>query len=48
MITYIDIRPGDTFARADANGFWELRRIMADGSSEFVKRLDAEPDRPAR
>ena len=40
MITYTDIRPGDTFLRRSMNGSWEVRRVMADGSSDLVKRLD--------
>jgi hypothetical protein len=40
MITYMDIRPGDTFLRRAVNGSWELRRVMSDGSSDLVKRLD--------
>ena len=40
MITYTDIRPGDTFLRRGTNGSWELRRVLSDGSSDLVKCLD--------
>ena len=40
MITYTDIRPGDTFLRRSMDGSWEVRRVMTDGSSDLVERLD--------
>ena len=43
MITYEEVRPGDTFVRRNARGFSELRRVLPDGTSELVKLLQAEP-----
>ena len=39
MITYEEVRPGDTFVRRNARGDSELRRVLPDGTSELVKRL---------
>jgi len=39
MITYKEIRPGDTFVRRGAGGLSEVRRILHDGTSELVKRV---------
>ena len=39
MITYEEVRPGDTFVRKTASGIAELRRVLPDGTSELVKRL---------
>ena len=39
MIQYKNIRPGDTFVRRNDPGSWEVRRVMSDGTSEFVRRL---------
>jgi hypothetical protein len=39
MITYEEVRPGDTFVRQTASGISELRRVLPDGTSELVKRL---------
>ena len=44
MITYEEVRPGDTFVRRNARGFSELRRVLPDGTSELVKLLHAEPE----
>jgi len=48
MITYEEVRPGDTFVRRNAHGLSELRRVLPDGTSELVKLLHAEPEMPIR
>jgi hypothetical protein len=50
MVTYEDVRPGDTFIRRSTFGHSEIRRILPDGTSELVKRLHDRPDvvNPAR
>jgi len=48
MITYEEVRPGDTFVRRNAHGLSELRRILPDGTSELVKRLHAAPEMPVQ
>ena len=44
MITYEDVRPGDTFVRRSTAGHSELRRVLPDGTSELVKRLHDHPE----
>jgi hypothetical protein len=39
MITFEEVRPGDTFVRRNASGDSELRRVLPDGTSALVKRL---------